>query len=264
MWKGKENGSRKGMNRNVVCIDILSLHQSSSCMYAAACLSLGCDMLFTETAIGFHGEPGAGKIPVARTIAMAMSRHWIKKAHEENELSPSFRQASAFDFFRGQSGSIFRPDIFDDGTFCEQQFQKIKAFTDVGNNESTSKERWELPSGSRVSSGSIASMTLMQPKNQKMICPCCRSSLVNMTMSPTRTGLHEDARHRMVRKAGQPKQHHGRAEAHSSVHQYKKLSPCETPGPVMRIPLDDKTDFLHLESRTVYDFYRKGGTDLAP
>lgn len=32
----------------------------------------------------------------------------------------------------------------------------------------------------------------------------------------------------------------------------------------MRIPLDDKTDFLHLESRTVYDFYRKGGTDLAP
>ena len=32
-----------------------------------------------EKAVGFHGEPGAGKMPVARTIAMAISRHWISK-----------------------------------------------------------------------------------------------------------------------------------------------------------------------------------------
>ena len=95
-----------------------------------------------EKAMGFHGEPGAGKTAVVRTIAMAMSRHWVKKAHKENEVPPSFRQASEFDFFRGRSGSIFRPDIFDDGTCCEQQFKKIKAFTDVGNVESMSKERW--------------------------------------------------------------------------------------------------------------------------
>lgn len=51
---------------------------------------------------------------------MAMSRHRIKKAHKNSEISPSFRQASEFDFFSGQSGSIFRLDIFDGGTFCEQ------------------------------------------------------------------------------------------------------------------------------------------------
>ena len=37
---------------------------------------------------------------------------------------------------------MFRPDIFDDGSLSEQPFKKIKAFTDVGNMESMSKERW--------------------------------------------------------------------------------------------------------------------------
>ena len=95
-----------------------------------------------EKAIGFHGEPGAGKTPVARTIAMAISRHWLRVDGKLNEICPSFRQASEFDFFRGQCGSIFRPDIFDDGTLSEQPFKKLKAFTDVGNSESMSKERW--------------------------------------------------------------------------------------------------------------------------
>jgi len=58
------------------------------------------------------------------------------------QVMPSFRQACEFDFFRGQPGSIFRPDIFDDGTLSGQQFKKLKAFTDVGNVESMSKERW--------------------------------------------------------------------------------------------------------------------------
>ena len=35
----------------------------------------------------------------------------------------------------------------------------------------------------------------------------------------------------------------------------------ETPGPVMRIPLHDKTGLLHAESRSLYDYHRKGGTD---
>ena len=32
--------------------------------------------------------------------------------------------------------------------------------------------------------------------------------------------------------------------------------------PVMRIPLNDKTDLLHEESRQIYDFFRKGGSDM--
>ena len=40
------------------------------------------------------------------------------------------------------NSKILRPDIFDDGTLPEQPFKKLKAFTDVGNIESMSKERW--------------------------------------------------------------------------------------------------------------------------
>ena len=134
--------------------------------------------LFTsvsEKAIGLHGEPGRGKTPVARCIAMALSRHHIRRIGKTGEIEPSFRQACAFDFFRGQEGSdsrrflipcccndysvlnkihetvfrythtspqLTRPDIFDDGTMSEQPFKKVKAFTDVGNIEAMSKERW--------------------------------------------------------------------------------------------------------------------------
>ena len=32
--------------------------------------------------------------------------------------------------------------------------------------------------------------------------------------------------------------------------------------PVIRIPLDEKCGFLHQGSRHIYDYHRKGGTDL--
>ena len=33
--------------------------------------------------------------------------------------------------------------------------------------------------------------------------------------------------------------------------------------PVLRIPLNDKTDLLHAESRSLYNYHRKGGTSFA-
>ena len=54
-----------------------------------------------EKALGFHGIPGRGKTPVARTIAMALSRYWIAELGQTGKVIPSFRQASEFDFFRG-------------------------------------------------------------------------------------------------------------------------------------------------------------------
>ena len=73
-----------------------------------------------DHALGLHGEAGAGKTPLARMVAMALSRWWIKKDKREDEhIQASFRQASEFDFFRGQSGSRIRPDIFDDGSLNE-------------------------------------------------------------------------------------------------------------------------------------------------
>ena len=52
-----------------------------------------------EKAIGFHGVPGAGKTPVARSIAMALSRYYINRVGRTGQVRPSFRQACEFDFF---------------------------------------------------------------------------------------------------------------------------------------------------------------------
>ena len=36
----------------------------------------------------------------------------------------------------------------------------------------------------------------------------------------------------------------------------------EKESPVLRMPFGDKSDLLHLESHSVYDYHRKGGTDM--
>ena len=69
--------------------------------------------LFQEKALGMNGAPNVGKTPLGRTIAMAMSRHWVRKLNTGNV--PGYREASEFDFFRGEAGRQNRPDIFDDG-----------------------------------------------------------------------------------------------------------------------------------------------------
>ena len=94
---------------------------------------------FTDKALGMHGVPNLGKTPLARTIAMAMSRYWVRKLGTNN--SPGYREASEFDFFRGESGRQDRPDIFDDGSLPEQPMRKLKGFCDIGNTVLT-KERW--------------------------------------------------------------------------------------------------------------------------
>lgn len=94
---------------------------------------------FTDKALGMHGVPNVGKTPLGRTIAMAMSRYWIRKL-KSNHI-PGFREASEFDFFRGEAGRPERPDIFDDGSLPEQPMRKLKGFCDVGNTVLT-KERW--------------------------------------------------------------------------------------------------------------------------
>ena len=94
---------------------------------------------FTDKALGMHGVPNVGKTPLGRTIAMAMSRYWVRKLNSNH--APGFRVACEFDFFRGETGRQDRPDIFDDGSLPEQPMKKLKGFCDVGNTVLT-KERW--------------------------------------------------------------------------------------------------------------------------
>ena len=54
----------------------------------------------------------------------------------------TFRTASEFDFFRGLFFEKTCPAIFDDGTIGNETIKKQKAFSDVGDQETITKERW--------------------------------------------------------------------------------------------------------------------------
>ena len=96
--------------------------------------------LLTTHGLLLLGEPGGGKTPMGRTIAMAIARHQMETCSLPG--NPSFRSASEMDFFRGEEGAVVCPDIFDDGDCNTQSMRKVKAFMDVGETEAMSKERW--------------------------------------------------------------------------------------------------------------------------
>ena len=85
-------------------------------------------------ALWLLGEPGVGKTPLARIIAMMFSRHYGG--------SGTFRTASDFDFFRGVHFDKTVPALYDDGEIGGELIKKKKAFSDVGDEETILKERW--------------------------------------------------------------------------------------------------------------------------
>ncbi|CAE7228352.1 unnamed protein product [Symbiodinium microadriaticum] len=200
----------------------------------------------TEKALGLHGTPGTDNTPVARIVAMALSRYWITKLGKAGEMAPSFRQASEFDLFRGQSGTQTRPDIFDDGCLCEQPFKKVKAFTDVGNIESMSKERWGAAKWVRGQARTYCSsdfdIKTEPPLNQPFLdieqgipTYVSQSDFMKMLESAWCSKDCNDANIMAVLQR---------------THIFVNTAKC------------DKIDFLHVDSRKAYDYHRKGGQDV--
>ncbi|CAJ1397648.1 unnamed protein product [Effrenium voratum] len=83
-------------------------------------------------ALWLLGEPGIGKTPLARILAMMFSRY--------HGGTGTFRTACDLDFFRGVSFDKTCPGLFDDGEVGP--IKKKKAFSDVGDQETILRERW--------------------------------------------------------------------------------------------------------------------------
>ena len=62
--------------------------------------------------LGMTGKAGIGKSPVAETLACVFSRYWKRKKGLPG--TASYRTACDLDFFRGEVGTVDRPDLFDD------------------------------------------------------------------------------------------------------------------------------------------------------
>ena len=252
---------------------------------------------FSEKALGLFGEPGAGNTPVARSVAMALSRFYINRIGQQGEVQPSFRQASEFDIFRGQSGQvsrlntrhhtllvysilvtlklfppvcpanskILRPDIFDDGTLPEQPFKKLKAFTDVGNIESMSKEQWGavkwVKGQPRIYCVNDYDRKA-EPKNDLLILSY-RHGIISYVAHDDFLNMLEPAWCLKDKNEANVMAVLERTRILLNTKTFLYVWPAsEKKTPVLRVPLDDKVDLLHLESRTAYDYHRKGGTDM--
>ena len=158
-----------------------------------------------------------------------------------------------------------RPDIFDDGSLCEQPFKKVKAFTDVGNIESMSKERWGAAKW-------VKGQTRIYCVNDFDV---KAEPKLNQPLLEIENGVPSYVSHdefmKMLESAWCSKD---LSETNimavlKRTHVFLNTSQClyirpasEVATPVIRIPLGKKTDLLHAESRGVYDYHRKGGVDL--
>ena len=89
---------------------------------------------------GLVGCAGVGKSPVIETLACVFSRYWKRKLGIGGQAC--FRSASDLDFFRGEVGTVDRPDALDDADPRTIPPAKWKAFGDVGLAEAMSRERW--------------------------------------------------------------------------------------------------------------------------
>ena len=90
--------------------------------------------------IGFVGRCGCGKTPVMEGIAAMFSRYWNRVLKSDNDAC--YRTAVDLDFFRGDVGTVDRPDGLDDADPRVIPPAKFKAFTDVGLVEAMTRERW--------------------------------------------------------------------------------------------------------------------------
>ena len=141
----------------------------------------------------------------------------------------------------------------------------MKAFTDVGNIESMSKERWGAAKWVR-GQARIYCVNDFDIKSE----PALDQPLLDI-----QEGRHTYIAHKVFLEMLESAWYSKEASESNVMAVLKRthifvntatslyIRPAsENEHPVLRIPLGDKTDFLHLDSRTVYDYHRKGGKDL--
>ena len=87
-----------------------------------------------DHALWLLGEAGKGKTPLGRIIAMMFSRH--------HGGIGAFRTTADLDFFKGIPFTKCVPALYDDGSIGMEETKKLKAFCDVGDDESMTRARW--------------------------------------------------------------------------------------------------------------------------
>ena len=91
-----------------------------------------CLTVSAEKGIILHGLSGVGKTPLATAIGLAISAHYLNEA--EREINPAIRAAQHIDNFRAESGSKFKPVLYDDGNLTFDSAAVLKGYLDASIN----------------------------------------------------------------------------------------------------------------------------------
>ena len=86
------------------------------------------------------GEPGEGKTPYIEIIAHAIADYHADQLGDRSLAA--VRSAPDLDFFRSEEGTVTCPCLFDDGDLFDQRPRTLKAYFDVSQFESMTRERW--------------------------------------------------------------------------------------------------------------------------
>ena len=89
-----------------------------------------------DHALWLLGEPGKGKTPLGRIVAMMFSRF--------HGGDGSFRTTSDLDFFKGIPFTKAVPALYDDGSIGNEETKKEKAFADVGDDEPMTRNQLRI------------------------------------------------------------------------------------------------------------------------
>ena len=94
----------------------------------------------SDTGLLLVGVSGLGKTPLANAVGMAVSGWWLQ--HHGQAGTPSIKTTNHVDFLRSEPGSIYTPVIYDDGELEVDKASVLKAFFDVGSEDTKVYARW--------------------------------------------------------------------------------------------------------------------------
>jgi hypothetical protein len=195
----------------------------------------------------FLGEPGVGKTLVARLLAMMWSRF--------HGGDGAFKTANDMDFFRGAHFTKTLPALFDDGDIHTQAVAKLKAFSDVSDEESITRERW---TAAKFVQGQL-----------RLVCDNKYEHLPDLEESEVKEVTHKDFMD-LIRPALPSDATRANAmallkRATIIVNSKRWLyfrAPGEEERPVPRARFHGKPDFFKDESKPVIAGYKKGKKEM--
>eukprot|EP00971_Amphidinium_carterae_P115758 2292848-Amphidinium_carterae.1 len=137
-------------------------------------------ILKTHAEVGtvWLGKSGIGKTPAVRAICICLSDYLLKRDGREEE--PAFRTSNSLDFFKGESGTIYTPCVYDDGEPSKNDAAALKTFLDSCELEANTMARWTSSRSEQGQSRHVLCNKFLDEEEDDVIKDLTHKSFVKM------------------------------------------------------------------------------------